>query len=67
MFQTAGDRQSVEHQDFEICIQMEIRFENDKGEMERIIRLFLVLRGFMDLEAFDVEAFPGTARRPSQR
>eukprot|EP00959_Pyramimonas_sp_CCMP1952_P375371 7862017-Pyramimonas_sp.AAC.1 len=34
--------------------------------MERTIRLRLVLRGFMDLETFDVETFSGTARRPSQ-
>eukprot|EP00959_Pyramimonas_sp_CCMP1952_P113005 2362030-Pyramimonas_sp.AAC.1 len=31
------------------------------------IRLRLVLRGFMDTEAFDVETFSGTARRQSQR
>ena len=41
--------------------------KNEKGEMERTIRLRLVLRGFMDLEAFDVETFSGTARRSSQR
>eukprot|EP00959_Pyramimonas_sp_CCMP1952_P125457 2623180-Pyramimonas_sp.AAC.1 len=41
--------------------------KNEKGETERTIRLRLVLRGFMDLEAFDVETFSGTARRPSQR
>eukprot|EP00959_Pyramimonas_sp_CCMP1952_P290037 6066038-Pyramimonas_sp.AAC.1 len=35
--------------------------------MERAIRLRLVLRGFMDLKAFDAETFSGTARRPSQR
>eukprot|EP00959_Pyramimonas_sp_CCMP1952_P270109 5646563-Pyramimonas_sp.AAC.1 len=29
--------------------------------------LRLVLRGFMDFEAFDVEAFSGTARRSIQR
>eukprot|EP00959_Pyramimonas_sp_CCMP1952_P378690 7932598-Pyramimonas_sp.AAC.1 len=41
--------------------------KNEKGEMERTIRLRLVLRGFADLEAFDVEAFSGAARRSSQR
>eukprot|EP00959_Pyramimonas_sp_CCMP1952_P386100 8091871-Pyramimonas_sp.AAC.1 len=41
--------------------------KNEKGEMERTIRLRLVLRGIMDLEAFDVETFSGSARRPSQR
>eukprot|EP00959_Pyramimonas_sp_CCMP1952_P002792 57528-Pyramimonas_sp.AAC.2 len=41
--------------------------KNEKGEMERTIRLRLVLRGFMDLEAFDVEAFSGTVRRSSHR
>eukprot|EP00959_Pyramimonas_sp_CCMP1952_P431165 9030221-Pyramimonas_sp.AAC.1 len=40
---------------------------NEKGEMERTIRLRLVPRGFMDIEAFDVETVTGTARRPSQR
>eukprot|EP00959_Pyramimonas_sp_CCMP1952_P006757 141316-Pyramimonas_sp.AAC.1 len=35
--------------------------------MKRPIPLRLVLRGFMDLEAFDVETFSGTARRSSQR
>eukprot|EP00959_Pyramimonas_sp_CCMP1952_P389644 8165154-Pyramimonas_sp.AAC.1 len=41
--------------------------KNEKGEMESTIRLRLVLRGFMDLEAFDVETFSGTTRRSSQR
>eukprot|EP00959_Pyramimonas_sp_CCMP1952_P186339 3896613-Pyramimonas_sp.AAC.1 len=40
---------------------------NEKGEMERTIRLPLVLRGSMDLEAVDVETCSGTARRSSQR
>ena len=35
--------------------------------MERTIRLRLVLRGFMDLQAFDVETYSGTARRANQR
>eukprot|EP00959_Pyramimonas_sp_CCMP1952_P377802 7913773-Pyramimonas_sp.AAC.1 len=34
---------------------------NEKGEMERTIRLRLVLRGFMDLEAFDIENFFGNS------
>ena len=41
--------------------------KNDKGEMERTIRLRLVLRGFMGLEALSVETFAGTAKRSSQR
>eukprot|EP00959_Pyramimonas_sp_CCMP1952_P202886 4243159-Pyramimonas_sp.AAC.1 len=41
--------------------------KNEMGEMERTIRLRLVLRGFMDPEAFDVETFSGTARRSIQR
>eukprot|EP00959_Pyramimonas_sp_CCMP1952_P066024 1378654-Pyramimonas_sp.AAC.1 len=41
--------------------------KNAKGEMERTIRLRLVLRCFMDLEAFDVETFAGTALLSSQR
>eukprot|EP00959_Pyramimonas_sp_CCMP1952_P283803 5932468-Pyramimonas_sp.AAC.2 len=40
--------------------------KNEKGEMERTIRLRLVLRGFMGPEAFDVETFTGTVRRSSQ-
>ena len=55
-------QQSVEHHDFKICLQMEI-CQNDKGVMERTIRLRLVLRGLMDLQAFDVETYSGTARR----
>eukprot|EP00959_Pyramimonas_sp_CCMP1952_P013854 292983-Pyramimonas_sp.AAC.1 len=35
--------------------------------MERASRLRLVLRGFMDLQAFGVGAFSGTARRSSRR
>eukprot|EP00959_Pyramimonas_sp_CCMP1952_P241854 5055250-Pyramimonas_sp.AAC.1 len=38
--------------------------KNEKGEMERTIRLRLVLRGFMDLEAFDVE--PSREQRSGQ-
>eukprot|EP00959_Pyramimonas_sp_CCMP1952_P415825 8712330-Pyramimonas_sp.AAC.1 len=41
--------------------------KNEKGEVERTIRLRLVLRGFMNLGAFDVETGSGTARRSSQR
>eukprot|EP00959_Pyramimonas_sp_CCMP1952_P462974 9484141-Pyramimonas_sp.AAC.1 len=41
--------------------------KHDKGEMERAIRLRLVLRGLMGLEAIDVEIFWGTVRRSSQR
>eukprot|EP00959_Pyramimonas_sp_CCMP1952_P143646 3007478-Pyramimonas_sp.AAC.1 len=41
--------------------------KDEKGEMERAIRLRLVLRMFMDREAFDVETFSGSARRSSQR
>eukprot|EP00959_Pyramimonas_sp_CCMP1952_P359794 7533748-Pyramimonas_sp.AAC.1 len=40
---------------------------NEKGESERTIRLRPVFRRFMDLEAFDAEAPPGTAPRPRQR
>eukprot|EP00959_Pyramimonas_sp_CCMP1952_P137836 2885348-Pyramimonas_sp.AAC.1 len=36
-------------------------------ENVKTTRLRLVLRGFMDTEAFDVETFSGTARRQSQR
>eukprot|EP00959_Pyramimonas_sp_CCMP1952_P453369 9468121-Pyramimonas_sp.AAC.1 len=41
--------------------------KNEKGGMERAIRLRSVLGDFMDLEACDAETFPGAARRPSQR
>eukprot|EP00959_Pyramimonas_sp_CCMP1952_P299445 6263155-Pyramimonas_sp.AAC.1 len=34
--------------------------------MERTMRLRLALRGFMGVEAFDVETIAGTARRASQ-
>eukprot|EP00959_Pyramimonas_sp_CCMP1952_P152284 3186059-Pyramimonas_sp.AAC.1 len=36
-------------------------------ENVKTISLRLVLRGFMDAEAIDVETFSGTARRQSQR
>eukprot|EP00959_Pyramimonas_sp_CCMP1952_P235464 4920627-Pyramimonas_sp.AAC.1 len=38
-----------------------------KGEIERAIAFRLALRGFMDLDAVDVETFSGTARRSSRR
>eukprot|EP00959_Pyramimonas_sp_CCMP1952_P339017 7099600-Pyramimonas_sp.AAC.1 len=41
--------------------------KNEKGDVGRTIRLPLVLRGSMDLEASDVDTFSGTARRSSQR
>ena len=37
------------------------------GKWTRIIRMRLVLRGFMDTEAFSIDTFSGTARRSSQR
>ena len=37
------------------------------GVSERTIRMRLVLRGFMDTEAFSIDTFSGTARRTSQR
>lgn len=37
------------------------------GKWSRIIRMRLVLRGFMDLEAYSLDTFSGTARRQSQR
>jgi len=37
------------------------------GKWTRIIRMRLVLRGFMDIEAFSIDTFSGTARRSSQR
>jgi len=37
------------------------------GVWKRIIRMRLVLRGFMDLEAFSLDTFSGTAKRTSQR
>eukprot|EP00959_Pyramimonas_sp_CCMP1952_P135315 2831422-Pyramimonas_sp.AAC.1 len=36
-------------------------------ENVKTIRLRLLFSGFMDMEAFDVETFSGTARRQSQR
>ena len=40
---------------------------NENGETGRAIRLRLVLRGFMEVEAFDVEAFSGAAHRANQK
>ncbi len=37
------------------------------GQWLRIIRMRLCLRGFMDLEAFSLDTFSGTAKRSSQR
>ena len=37
------------------------------GQWQRIILMRLVLRGFMDLDAFSLDTFSGTARRTSQR
>ena len=41
--------------------------KDEKGNQINTMRLRLVLRGFMDWAAFDVETFSGTARRSSQR
>jgi len=41
--------------------------KNAKGQQERVIRMRLCLRGFMDTEAFSVDTFSGTAKRQSQR
>ena len=40
--------------------------QND-GSTKKIIRMRLVLRGFQDVEAFDLDTFAGTAKRQSQR
>ena len=37
------------------------------GSWKRLIRMRLVLRGFMDFEAFNLDTFSGTAKRTSQR
>ena len=37
------------------------------GKWMRVIRMRLCLRGFMDLEAFSLDTFSGTAKRTSQR
>jgi hypothetical protein len=42
-----------------------IRDTSDKWQ--RVIRMRLCLRGFMDLEAFSLDTFSGTAKRTSQR
>ena len=40
----------------------------DQGQhWQKIIRMRLVLRGFMDIEAFSLDTFSGTAKRSSQR
>ena len=44
------------------------KFTKDgKGNQIRIIRMRLVLRGFMDIEAFSLDTFSGTAKRTNQR
>ena len=44
------------------------QFVNDeKGNQKRTIRMRLVLRGFMDIEAFPLDTFSGTAKRTNQR
>ena len=37
------------------------------GKWHRVIRMRLCLRGFMDIEAFTLDTFSGTAKRTSQR
>ena len=37
------------------------------GRWNKIMRMRLVLRGFMDIDAFSLDTFSGTARRTSQR
>ena len=37
------------------------------GVWKNVIRIRLVLRGFMDLDAFSLDTFSGTAKRQSQR
>ena len=39
----------------------------EDGVRKKIIRMRLVLRGFMDWEAFSIDTFSGTAKRQSQR
>eukprot|EP00974_Lingulodinium_polyedra_P099763 9664537-Lingulodinium_polyedra.AAC.1 len=41
--------------------------QDASGKWNRTIRMRLVLRGFMDWEAFSVYAFSGAAKRSSQR
>eukprot|EP00959_Pyramimonas_sp_CCMP1952_P368677 7722573-Pyramimonas_sp.AAC.2 len=41
--------------------------KNELGEVKRAIRLRRALRGFVGVEAFDVETFSGTVRRASRR
>ena len=41
--------------------------KDNLGRLIKIIRMRLVLRGFMDLEAFSLDTFAGTAKRASQK
>ena len=41
--------------------------KDDNAQWQRRIRMRMVLRGFMDLEAFSLDTFSGTAKRTSQR
>ena len=43
------------------------KWVKQNNDWTRIIRMRLVLRGFMDTEAFSLDTFSGTAKRTSQR
>ena len=44
------------------------KWVKDKGaRWQKIIRMRLVLRGLMDIDAYSLDTFSGTARRTSQR
>ena len=41
--------------------------KDPQGTSDKVIRMRLVLRGFMDLEAFSLDTVAGAAKRTSQR
>ena len=66
MLQEIPSSECPKHHDVSLCREMEMG-THQKGMWKRIIRMRLVLRGFMDLEAFSLDTFSGTAKRTSQR
>jgi len=69
----------LEHDCFDMCLLKDAtnirtsryvakwKWVMENGTWIRIIRMRLVLRGFMDTEAFSLDIYSGTAKRTSQR
>ena len=65
-FQNASSREIPDAMSSHCMCKLKF-IRNETDEMVRTIRIRLVLRGFIDAEAFDVETFSGAARGSSQR